>query len=172
MESLFPVHVESRLKKIQEKKSKEIMSQRAKKVAAAAANNEEMEHSPFVSEILDTLEAKRPKNDAEKTAISVAKILTPIMATTFNRVMEPAMKGIKQMQSAIRVNCYANDSLQQYGRRENLRISGLPEEKRENLRLKVIKFAETSADFVQICVMRNEVRYIEGKEGAEGDGGI
>ena len=159
-------------------------------MAAAAANNEEMKHSPFVSEILDTLEAKRPKNDAEKTAISVAKILTPIMATTFNWAMEPAMKGIKQMQSAIRVNCYANDSLQQYGRRENLRISGLPEEEGENLRLKVIKFAEGLSVMIQdehmnvvhrsgrkgvkprqiLC--RCEVQFIEGKEGAEGDGGI
>ena len=74
------------------------MSQRGKKVAAAAANIEEKEHSPFVAEILDTLEAKRPKSNAEKTAISVAKILTQIVATTFNRAMEPALKGVKQMQ--------------------------------------------------------------------------
>ena len=70
------------------------MSQRNRKQAAnvVASVQEETEHDAFVSEILETLETRRPKSENEKTAISVAKILTPIMAQTINKAVEPAIR--------------------------------------------------------------------------------
>ena len=44
--------------------------------------------------------------------------------------MEPAAQGTLKMKAAIRKNTYDLGKLQQYGRRENLRINGLPEEER------------------------------------------
>ena len=80
----------------------------------AAATREEEPNSDFVNDIVESLEARKPRNDIEKNAISVAKILTPILATTINKAVEPAVKGVQKMQAAIRKNSYELDRLQQY----------------------------------------------------------
>ena len=69
----------------------------------------------IVLDLIDELDNKRSKNEREKNAIAVAKILGPILSTAITR----SMTGTTKMQSAIRKNCYHLDTLQQYGRREN-----------------------------------------------------
>lgn len=83
-----------------------------------------------VQDLLDELDTKKSKNEHEKNAVAVAKILAPILLTNISRSMEPAAQGTLKMKAAIRKNTYDLDKLQQYGRRENLRINGLPEEER------------------------------------------
>ena len=92
--------------------------------------------------MLDELEGKRAKNDHEKNAIAVAKILGPILSTAISRAVEPVSKGTQKMQSAIRKNTYDLDKLQQYGRRENLRLHGIVEEEGENLKDIIAKIGQ------------------------------
>ena len=49
-----------------------------------------------------------------------------------------------KLKSAIRKNTYDLDNLQQYGRRENLRINGMPEKEGENLRDKIIELGQVT----------------------------
>ena len=92
----------------------------------------------IVQDLIDELDNKLSKNEHEKNAIAVAKVLGPILSTAITR----SMMGTTKMQSAIRKNCFDLDTLQQYGRRENLRISGLQEEEGENLKTKVLKIGQ------------------------------
>ena len=113
------------------------MSQRrAGRPATATVLNDAGAHAKedVVQDLLDELEGKRAKNDHEKNAIAVAKILGPILSTAISRAIEPVSKGTQKMQSAIRKNTYDLDKLQQYGRRENLRLHGIVEEEGENLK--------------------------------------
>ena len=87
-----------------------------------------------VQDLLDELEGKRAKNDHEKSALAVAKILAPILSTANSRAVEPVSRGTQKMQSAIRKNTYDLYKLQQYGRREKLMFHGLVEEEDENLK--------------------------------------
>ena len=96
----------------------------------------------IVQDLLDDLESKKSKTEHEKTALAVAKLLTPILSAVVTRIMEPVNNGTQKMQAAIRKNSYDLDKLQQYGRRENLRISGLPEEEGENLKDKIVKVGQ------------------------------
>ena len=64
---------------------------------AAAASLDDFGSEPdFVNVILESLESKRPKNEHEKNAISVAKILTPILAQTVAKaVVASSVRGAK-----------------------------------------------------------------------------
>ena len=57
-----------------------------------------------MQDLLDELEGKRAKNDHEKNAIAVAKLLGPILSTAISRAIKPVTKGTQKMQSAIRKN--------------------------------------------------------------------
>ena len=112
--------------------------------AAATILNDAGAHAKedVVQDLLDELEGKRAKNDHEKNAIAVAKILGPILSTAISRAVEPVSKGTQKMQSAIRKNTYDLDKLQQYGRRENLRLHGIAEEEGENLKDIIAKIGQ------------------------------
>ena len=95
-----------------------------------------------VQDLLDELDTKKSKNEHEKNALAVTKILAPILSTAISRSMEPAAQGTLKMKAAIRKKTYDLDKLQQYGRRENLRINGIPEEEGENLKAKILKIGQ------------------------------
>ena len=67
------------------------------------------------------------------------------------------------MKSAIRKNTSDLDKLQQYGRRENVRINGMPEEEGENLRNKIIKLGQVTG--VDIRQGDNNVVHRSGPKG-------
>ena len=105
--------------------------------------DETQNDNQFVREIIESLESRRPKSDHERTHLVVAKITTPISATTIRQALDPALGGMSKMEAAIRVNNHEVDKLRQYGRRENLRISVIPEENGEDLRKTVINMARS-----------------------------
>ena len=50
--------------------------------------------------------------------------------------------AVNKMRAAVRLNAYENDKLQQYTRRENVRISGLAKVDGENSKLKIIELGD------------------------------
>ena len=50
--------------------------------------------------------------------------------------------AINKLRASIRLNAYENDRLQQYTRRENIRISGINETDGERLKTKIIQLGE------------------------------
>ena len=66
----------------------------------------------------------------EKVAVTVARMLLPIMNVSIASAMEPnteLKEDINRMKSNILSNKYQNDRLEQYTRRENIRIHNFPE---------------------------------------------
>ena len=87
--------------------------------------------------LIEELESKRPKSEADKMALAVAMVLVPVLTTAIRRSVEPAVAKTVKMGAGIRKNPYDLDKLQEYGRRENLRVAGITEEEGENLREKI-----------------------------------
>lgn len=93
------------------------------------------------NEISDTLEelsdrlivdsAKLPEGASEKTALNVLALLMPIMdaivSTRNDQINNDHEIKIGKLQAGMRRTEYGQDALEQYTRRENLRITGLPE---------------------------------------------
>ena len=73
-------------------------------------------------------------------ALSVARIITPIIVA-ISRAAEPATSASTKIKAAVRRNASDIDKLQQYVRRENIRIHGMMEEFAENLKKKVVVVA-------------------------------
>ena len=88
-------------------------------------------------ELVEELESIRPKSEADKMALAAAKVLIPVLRTAIGPSVEPAVAKSAKMRAGFRKNAYNLDKLQQYGRRENLRIAGIAEEEWENLKEKV-----------------------------------
>ena len=97
-----------------------------------------------VQDLLDELEGNRAKNEQknQQHAIAVAKILGPILSTAISWAVEPVMKCTIKIQSVIRKNTYDLAKLQQYGRRENLRLHGIAEEEEENLKDIIVRIGQ------------------------------
>ena len=80
------------------------------------------------------------KNTA--TAVAVTQLLLPVMGMT-NRSVEKRLAqtetSINKLRASVRLNAYENDRLQQYTRRENIRISGIPEVDGEQLKGKIVE---------------------------------
>ena len=84
-------------------------------------------------------------SDTEKTALNVITLLLPVLdALVANRKDETLSiheTKINRLQVGVRKNEYASDALDQYSRRENVRITGIPEGEgtEENLVDKIIQ---------------------------------
>jgi hypothetical protein len=93
------------------------------------------------SEISNTLEevgeraivdsVKLPEGTSEKTALNVLDLLMPVMdaiiSTRNDNIHKDHEVKISRLQTGLRKAEYNQDALEQYTRRENVRISGLPE---------------------------------------------
>lgn len=114
------------------------------------------------SEISNTLEevseraiadsVKLPEGASEKTALNVLALLMPIMDAIVSSRNDSIHKEhevkITRLQSGLRKAKFNQDALEQYTRRENVRISGLPEaadESTESLIRTVISLGESVA---------------------------
>ena len=106
-----------------------------------ASQSEESTSEKLTRELIE-LEGKKPKNENDKMALSVAKVLVPIITTVVSKSCEPSVSKSLKYGAGIHKNAYDLDKLQQYGRRENMRIAGLPETENENLREKVINLGQ------------------------------
>ena len=80
------------------------------------------------------------KNSA--TAVAVTQLLLPVMGMTnknVDRRLTQTETAINKLRASVRLNAYENDRLQQYTRRENIRISGITEVDGENLKGKIVE---------------------------------
>ena len=68
------------------------------------------------------------KNDTDKIAYNVAKVLIPFLGKTVRTSVESysVQKPGDKAKANIQVNKYENDRLEQYTRRENIRVHNLP----------------------------------------------
>ena len=70
-------------------------------------------------------------SDTEKTAVNVMNLLLPVLdVLVTNRRDDQHNRHevkINRLEAGVRSNEYANDNLCQYSRRDNIRISGVPE---------------------------------------------
>ena len=101
------------------------------------SQSEESTSEKLTRELIEELEGKKPKNENDKMALSVAKVLVPIITTVVSKSCEPSVSKSLKYGAGICKKAYDLDKLQQYGRRENMRIAGLPETENENVREKV-----------------------------------
>ena len=73
----------------------------------------------------------------KKTALNVVTLLLPVMdilvSTRQHELVGEHNTKINRLQVSVRNNEYAHDNLEQYTRRENLRLSNIPEADDENL---------------------------------------
>jgi hypothetical protein len=72
-------------------------------------------------------------NDNEKTALDVVALLLPVLEVLTSSIVAEHETKINRLQASVRSNEYANDALEQYTRRENIRITNLPEDSNGNL---------------------------------------
>ena len=79
---------------------------------------------------------KKELSDSENMAVNVANLLVPLLDVIVRK-----SKPVK-VECAVRINAYKLDELEQYGRRENLRISGFKEEENDDLKKRVIELAK------------------------------
>ena len=69
------------------------------------------------------------KNDTDKIAYNVAKVLIPFLGKNVKSSVESysvQKPDFEKAKANIRINKYANDRLEQYIRHENIRIHNLP----------------------------------------------
>ena len=96
----------------------------------AAKCPEEEEEDEFVTEAMQDLSnLKVKKKNTDKIAYNVAKILIPFLGKTVRSSVESysvPKPDFEKPKANIRVNKYENDRLEQYTRRENIRIHNLP----------------------------------------------
>ena len=79
------------------------------------------------------------------TAVAVAQLLLPVMGMTNKSVdkrLASQETAINKLRASVRLNAYENDRLQQYTRRENIRISGVNENDGERLKTKIVELGE------------------------------
>jgi hypothetical protein len=79
---------------------------------------------------------KKDMTDTEQMAVNVSALLIPLLTNIIAKT-----KATTKIECALRVNAYKLDELEQYGRRENVRISGIKEEEGENLKQKIVDLA-------------------------------
>ena len=95
-------------------------------------------------------------SDTEKTALNVITLLLPVLnALVANRKDETLSiheTKINRLQVGVRKNEYASDALDQYSRRENVRITGIPEGEgtEENLVDKIIQVASSMGVVIDV----------------------
>ena len=97
--------------------------------AGAAKHCEPEEDDEFVVEAMQDLSNLKIKNDTDKIAYNVAKVLIPFQGKTVRSSVESysvQKPDFEKAKANIRVNKYENDRLEQYTRRENVRIHNLP----------------------------------------------
>ena len=96
--------------------------------AGAAKHCEPEEDDEFVVEAMQDLSNLKIKNDTDKIAYNVAKVLIPFLRKTVRSSVESysvQKPDFEKAKANIRVNKYENDRLEQYTRRENVRIHNL-----------------------------------------------
>ena len=95
---------------------------------------EEENPEEYVKHVLRNINSAQKKEltEAESMAINVANLLIPMLGSIIRK-----SKPVK-VEAAVRVIAYRLDELEQYSRRENIRITGLKEEEHEDLKMKVI----------------------------------
>ena len=109
----------------------------------ARAEEDEPEH--FVNNATKMMNGvnKKDLTEAEIMSVNISSILLPLLNVTVLKSMEKNSPQSQKICSAVRVNLYKIDELEQYGRRENLRITGLLETEGENLKNKLIELGKT-----------------------------
>ncbi|MEW8544340.1 MAG: hypothetical protein AB2693_12470 [Candidatus Thiodiazotropha sp.] len=110
-------------------KEKDFQKSNASPQIGTAKLVEADEEDKFVVEAMQDLSSLKIKNDNDKIAYSVAKILIPFLGKTVRSSVESysvQKPDFEKAKATIRVNKYENDRLEQYTRRENIRIHNLP----------------------------------------------
>lgn len=83
-----------------------------------------------------TDESHSQLNESDLTALKVMQLMLPavnvLTTKSVARSFEMQDAKIEKILSAVRVNRYAIDNQNQYSRRENVRIAGIPEEEQED----------------------------------------
>ena len=110
--------------------------------------NVDSDEEDVIPKIQEMLKEKSEQPGLDKnsaTAVAVTQLLLPVMRVTMGTVekrLSNTETAVNKMRSAVRLNAYENDRLQQYTRRENVRISGIAEVDGENLKLKIIELGD------------------------------
>lgn len=123
-----------------------------------------------LANITSTIEGRESRG-ASKTVKDVAAVLLPGLAsiisvavatavsTAFKEFSDKLESKVAEMQRNCLLMKYENDKLEQYSRRENLRISGLEEEEDESeevLEAKVIELADT----IGVKIEQNDISIV------------
>ncbi|VDI07398.1 Hypothetical predicted protein, partial [Mytilus galloprovincialis] len=84
-----------------------------------------------------TTEGNQGLNESDITAVKVIKLLLPAVSVISSRMVNMTSEAqnvkIDKLTASVRLNRYAIDDQNQYSRRENIRIFGIPENEGENL---------------------------------------
>lgn len=125
-----------------------------KVVAGAAGINEHDEdEDSLIHDMLENLNNKHGETEHGKLALAVAKLVAPIITAAVSAASNLPTASSIRVKSAVRVNAYELDKLQQYGRKENIRISGIPEEEGEDLKAVIVKLGED----IGVTVQKNSI---------------
>ena len=108
-------------------------------------DSEEEDVIPKIQEMLREKADQPGLNENSATAVAVSQLLLPVMRVTMGTVekrLYTTETAVNKMRAAVRLNAYENDKLQQYTRRENVRMSGLAKVDGENSKLKIIELGD------------------------------
>ena len=97
---------------------------------SALADNISNDDDDVVQKLDNELAKLRCDDNNEKIAVTVARMLLPIMNVTITNAVKPnteIREELNQVKSNVLINKYQNDRLEQYTRRENIRIHNYPE---------------------------------------------
>jgi hypothetical protein len=116
----------------------------------------------YISDVMKGIgAAPRDKmNEHENMAITIASLIVPLIGNVITKQNTPT---VKKIEAATRVNRYKIDELEQYGRRENLRINGIKEDTDENVKQKVVDLGKAMG--IDVTVRDLNVAHRLGKPG-------
>lgn len=99
---------------------------------------------PRIQEMLRERSEETGLDNNAATAVAVSQLLLPVMGLSSRNIdkrLDKQETAINKLRASVRLNAYENDRLQQYTRRENIRISGITEAEGEQLKAKIVNIA-------------------------------